>query len=308
MRGLYHIFRRRAYLPVRNTLYKETVKFFFQCFSRIPHACYYDLEIGVDRMKNSKLKELLIIIPAFLIWIADLIFCYSLFAEGYKYSLGYGVMLTPTITDEAGTSFSIHYTYEGISVHEYGVGDQISFCSFGHGYVYIGDHDLKVDLDNTHIFHNVNGARTEVTRQELFEIIRNLENGAPENTEMIMGIDDNEYTLEPLKSLRFEGEYEGEFSLSQKSPGIPKEYTNYDEFVGNIESDHQRKLIVASIFVIAIYLGLSVPMVIFAIKKKYIALYIYLACVLVSVWAITYGYNDYSHRAIGINWYNKAGR
>lgn len=259
-------------------------------------------------MKNSKLKELLIIIPAFLIWTAGLIFCYSLFAEGYKYSLGYGVMLTPTITDEAGTSFSIHYTYEGISVHEYGVGDQISFCSFGHGYVYIGDHDLKVDLDNTHIFHNVNGARTEVTRQELCDIIRNLEKGAPVNTEMILDIDDSEFVLYPLKGIRFEGEYEGTLSITDDSIGIPKEYTDYDECVRKVESAHQKRLILASIFVIAIYLGLSVPMVIFAIKKKYIALYIYLACVLVSVWAITYGYNDYSHRAIGINWYNKAGQ
>ncbi|MBO4473865.1 MAG: hypothetical protein J5750_03015 [Clostridiales bacterium] len=245
-------------------------------------------------MKNPKLKSLLIIIPAFLIWIAGLIYCYSLFADGYKYSLGYGVTLTPTITDEAGTFFSVNYIEDKISVREYGVGKNLL----------IVDHDPKVDLENTHIFHSINGERTEVSRQELFDIIRNLEKGAPENTKMTVDIDDSESARYPIKGFIFEGEYEGSLVLTMDTPSVPHEYTNYDELADNIKRSHQKRLILASIVVIAIYLGLSVPMVIFAIKEKYTVLYIYLACVLVSVWAITYGYNDYSHRAIGINWYD----
>ena len=256
-------------------------------------------------MDITKKKALLIIIPAFCIWIAGLAFCYSLFADGYKYSLGYGVMLTPTITDEAGTSFLINYKDPGLSIHEYGVGDKISFCSFGHGYVYIGDHGPKVDLDNTHIFHKADGKSTEVSRKELIDIIRNLENGAPENTEMILDIDDSEYVLYPLKGIRFEGEYEGSISLTEDSVGIPKEYTDYDECVRKVESAHQNRLILASIGVIAVYIGLTIPMIIFAVKKNYLALYIYCILVLLTIWGMSYLYNDFSHRAIGINWYSR---
>lgn len=255
-------------------------------------------------MDISKKKALLIIIPAFCIWIAVLAFCYSLFAEGYKYSLGYGVMLTPTITDEAGTSFLINYKDPGLSIYEYSVGDKITFCSYGHGYVYIGRHDPQVDLDNTHIFHKADGKSTEVSRGELCDIIRNLEKGAPENTEMILDIDDSEFVLYPLKGIRFEGEYEGTLSITDDSIGIPKEYTDYDECVRKVESAHQKRLILASIGVIAVYSGLSIPLIIFAVKKKYVALYVYCICALLIILGISYQYNDYSHRAIGINWYN----
>jgi len=258
-------------------------------------------------MKTFKEKPLLLIIPVFCIWVAALIYSYLQFADGYKYGIAYGQMLTPTITDEAGTIFEIYYSQDSIKILETGVGSEISFCKYHDGMINTGHDSPKVDIPNTHIYHEEDGIRSEVTRAELFSIIRNLPNGTPENTKAEFEMDDKTYLRPELTSIHFTGEYSGDIVLKQNL-SIPAVYTNYSEFVSRVEKNYQTRLIKASVFVIAGLVLLTVPLILMAVKEKHLALIIYCIIGVILIVFIARTYRYFERSAIGINWYSYVGK
>ena len=254
-------------------------------------------------MEKSGKKIILYIIPVFCVWIIALIYSFLQFTDGYLYGLGYGQMLTPTITNEAATHFFVNGSENSLSIVEIGVGKTITFCSYSDGMIKITRNGSMIDLENSHIIHVTDSGRAEVTTQELFEIIRNLNNGAPVNTQIEVKLSDSKYNPQ-LEYIQFTGEYEGEIQITEYL-SFPAEYTNYDEFVSGIKETHHRKLAVASIFVIAGMIVLSVPLVVLAIKKKHMALLIYCIVGAIFIVLLAKEYNHYSHLAIGINWYDR---